>query len=126
MGEILERFFTIELAAWTAVMGLFAHFLRARNERLRDSVTEKASDWTRLRDEIKRLDDRIDQLLHRCDHLQNEVDECRKREAEWMSRAIAAEAFQLGEGEALQAAQRILSAEREGTRKKSGNGGAGE
>ena len=75
------------------------------NERHRDRAAEKSGDWSRLRDEIKRLDER-------CDHLQREVDECRKREGEWMSRAIAAEAVQLGEGRANQEAQRIVSAER--------------
>jgi hypothetical protein len=41
------------------------------------------------------------------------VDECRKREGEWMQRAIAAEAYQLGEGAARQEAQRIISTERQ-------------
>jgi hypothetical protein len=104
--EALGQFFSVQLAAWVATMGLLAHYWRRRNEPLRDAANEKVSDWARLRDEIVRLD-------ARCDHLQHEVDECRKREADWMARAIAAEAYQLGEGEALQAAQRILSAERQ-------------
>jgi hypothetical protein len=69
-------------------------------------AAERSADWDRLRAEINRLDDR-------CDHLQGEVDECRRREGEWMQRAISAEAYQLGEGAARQEAQRIISTERQ-------------
>jgi len=69
-------------------------------------AAERAAYWDRLLAEIRRLDER-------CDHLQREVDACREREGEWMRRAISAEAFQLGEGEALQKAQRIVSRERQ-------------
>jgi hypothetical protein len=92
--------------AWPAVMERI-------NERYRDRIAEEAGDWHRLRVEIERLD-------ARCDHLQSEVDDCRKREGEWMHRAIAAEAYQLGEGEALQAAQRIISRERTADKKADG------
>lgn len=85
--------------AWPLILGRI-------NERQRDRAKEKDGDWSRLRTEITRLD-------QRCDHLQKEVDDCRGREGEWMSRAIAAEAVLLGEGNALQAAQRIVSADRE-------------
>lgn len=71
-----------------------------------DEATKEVADWSRLRAEIDRLDER-------CDHLQREVDECRRREGEWMGRAIAAEAALMGKGNADQEAQRIVSAERE-------------
>lgn len=115
MWDDLVRFFHafgLKLAAWVSILMVAVHLHRARNERLRDLQTEKGGDWDRLRGEIDRLDER-------CDHLQTEVDECREREGEWMKRAIAAEAYQLGEGEALQKAQRIVSTERQ---KKPGNG----
>lgn len=83
------------------------------NERLRDKETEKHGAWTRLHSEIDRLIERIAEIEARCDHLQKEVDECRKREGEWMHRAIAAEAASEGIGEARQAAQRIVSADRQ-------------
>lgn len=58
-------------------------------------AAERAAYWDRLLAEIKRLDER-------CDHLQSEVDACREREGEWMQRAIAAEAYQAGRGQAAQ------------------------
>ena len=110
---ILEKIFSAASGVWALVcMGAVALFkawpliLARVNERQRDKVSEKDGDWTRLRAEITRLD-------KRCDHLQHEVDECRAREGEWMQRAIAAEAALLGEGNALQAAQRIVSADRQ-------------
>src|SRR5690349_10147490 len=81
---------------------ILAKLIEAR----RDKVDEKAGDWSRLRGEIERLDGR-------CDHLQQEVDECHRREGEWMSRAIRAESALLGKGEVRQEAQRIVSAERQ-------------
>ncbi len=92
----------INLVAWWKV---YPAIKGRQNERLRDVAKEKGDDWSRLREEITRLD-------ARCDHLQKEVDECRDREAEWMRRAIAAEAASEGIGEARQAAQRIVSTER--------------
>lgn len=112
-GELLGKILSWPVAAWATFCLVAVHYLRARNERLRDMESEKDGDWKRLHAEIVRLDERVDHLLARCDHLQKEVDECREREGEWMRRAIAAEAYQLGEGEAHQQAQRFLSAERQ-------------
>lgn len=121
---VLGKLFSAASGVWAlvcmAALALFKAWpliLGRLNERQRDKAKEKDGDWSRLRTEIKRLDDR-------CDHLQHEVDECREREGVWMSRAIAAEAALLGEGNALQAAQRIVSADREEMRKKDkpGNG----
>jgi uncharacterized protein YlxW (UPF0749 family) len=120
----LGNFFSWQLAAWATFCLNVVAIFKIRNERLRDTANEKSGDWSRLRDEIKRLDERCDHLLTRCDHLQSEVDACREREGEWMSRAISAEAALLGEGEARQTAQRIVSADRQesATRKDKGNG----
>lgn len=112
--SVFDKIFSAAAGVWTlvcmAAVALFKAWptIMARlNERQRDTATEKAKDWERLRGEITRLDSR-------CDHLQSEVDECRRREGEWMARAIAAEAYQLGKGEARQDVQRIISSEREG------------
>lgn len=120
--SIFNKIFSAAAGVWTiAAMVAVALFrswplIMARiNERQRDRQSEKSGDWQRLRDEINRLDGR-------CDHLQTEVDECRAREAEWMHRAIAAEAVHLGKGEAEQHAARIVAAERiiEAARKNEG------
>ncbi|MFL6728066.1 MAG: hypothetical protein ACJ8FS_16360 [Sphingomicrobium sp.] len=107
-GDWFSRFFDmfgIKLGLWVGLLMVGVHWFRAKSERMRDRVDEKGNDWTRLRAEITRLDER-------CDHLQREVDECRAREGEWMSRAIAAEGQAMAAGEARQVAQRIISAER--------------
>lgn len=74
-------------------------------------AAEKAADWSRLRDLCHDHGEEITRLNSRCDFLQAEVDECRQREAEWMHRAIKAEAASEGMGEARNTAQRIVSAE---------------
>jgi hypothetical protein len=112
----VSQLFSTSSAAWAAVLilALFVARLWSGAPAILDKwlawraakAAERTAYWDRLLKEISRLDER-------CDHLQSEVDECRKREGEWMQRAIAAEAFQLGEGEALQKAQRIVSAERQ-------------
>jgi len=112
MDETLGKIFSAAAGLWALVLVNAVALYRAWpqimariNERHRDREAEKSGDWSRLRAEIVRLDER-------CDHLQTAVDECREREADWMSRAISAEAVQLGQGEAMQQAQRIVSAER--------------
>lgn len=107
-ADWLVRFFDtfgLKLAAWAGLLMVSVHWFKARSERMRDQVEEKGTDWSRLRGEIDRLD-------KRCDDLQQDVDDCRKREGEWMMRALAAEGRELVAGEARQAAQRIVSAER--------------
>ena len=119
MDNALGHIFSVASAAWAfvcinavALFKMWPAIMARINERKRDAHVEKSSDWQRLRDEIKRLDARIDALLGRCDELQHEVDACRQREHEWMRRAIAAEAFQLGQGEARQDAANIVAVER--------------
>lgn len=125
--SIFNKVFSVASAAWTvacmvavALFKMWPHIMARLNERRRDAHTEKSSDWQRLRDEIGRLDTR-------CDHLQVEVDACREREGEWMRRAIAAEAFQIGQGEANQKAAAIVAAERIlDSKKNSGPAGGGK
>ena len=59
------------------------------------------------------LQTRVETLERECAALRVEVTECRRREGEWMHRAIVAEAALMGKGEAHQEAQRIVSTERE-------------
>lgn len=124
MDNVLGQLFSVASAAWAFVcinaVALFKAWpaiMERLNERRRDAHSEKSADWERLRGEINRLDGR-------CDHLQREVDECHRERAEWMTRAISAEAYQLGQGEARQEAANILAAERiaEANKKEPGNG----
>jgi len=113
LGRIFA-IFSVPAAAWTLVLmvavalfKVWPKIMAQVNERQRDREEAKASDWERLRGEIERLDGR-------CDHLQQEVDECRRREGEWMQRAIEAEAMLVGRGKVnqevtiLQSAQRLI------------------
>jgi hypothetical protein len=111
LGKILSAF-GLPVAAWTGVLVLAVHLYKVRNERLRDLETEKGGHSGRLLSEIARLD-------ARCDRLQDEVDKCHAERAEFMGRAIAAEAALLGKGHAQQEAQMIVSKERT---KDNGNG----
>lgn len=100
--DAVRQIFSVESAAWTATAILFLlvarlwngtpavldRWLAFRTAR----AAEKAADWTRLREEINRLN-------AWCHELQEAVDDCRHREAEWMNRAIQAEATLQGYGE---------------------------
>lgn len=105
MDEAFSKIFSVATAAWTGVCMLAVALFRAwplimarLNERHRDTVAEKAGDWTRLRDENQRL--------------HSQLAECEKIRVEWMNRAITAEATLQGYGDAIQRAQTMLSAER--------------
>lgn len=125
--SVFNRIFSAAAGVWAifamvtiAVFKTWPLVMARINERHRDKAAEESADHARLLTEIARLDSR-------CDHLQQEVDDCRRREGEWMARAIAAEAYQLGEGEALQKAQRIVSIEREAdAKRRDGPAGGGK
>lgn len=115
MDDLLGKIFNATTGVWAIFCGIMVALFKAWpavmgriNERHRDVAGEKSDDWTRLRAEIARLDGR-------CDHLQKEVDECREREGEWMTRAINAEAKLQGMGEwrntqaTIEAAKRLTS-----------------
>lgn len=104
-GDALGHIFNPATGVWALVaMGAVTLFrvwpliLERLNERQRDTVAEKAGDWTRLREENERLHQRLA--------------DCEKMRIEWMHRAITAEATLQGYGDALQRAQTLLSAER--------------
>lgn len=92
-------------AIWAAAGAMVTAALSWLTNRRRAENDERSGDWSRLRAEIDRLDGR-------CDHLQQEVDKCHAEKAEWMQRAIAAEAVHLGLGKAHQDAAEIVAVER--------------
>jgi hypothetical protein len=101
-ASALQQIFSWQSAAWTSTAVLLLFVVRMWNgaPAMLDrwlafrtaKANEKSADWTRLRDEINRLN-------AWCHELQEAVDECRQREAEWMSRAVTAEATLQGYGE---------------------------
>jgi len=97
---------------WPAIPEIMARI----NERRRDrqSATDRHQD---------RLEARIVRLEERCDAVEAELAECHRERDEWRGRAVAAEAVMIGRGEANQAAQRIVSAEREHDAAKREGGG---
>lgn len=101
---------------WVLIYGLrtvkeWPNIMARRNEARRDAAAVHAGDWERLRNEVTRAHDRIDKV-------QGELDLCHQERDEWRSRAIAAEAVNLGRGEANQQAQRIVSTERQADARK--------
>lgn len=105
---------------WNGLPAVMAQWVAWRQAKMADKLAReqaaaeaKAADWSRLRGEVDRLLGRVDTLEEKCDKLEGEVDACRQREAEWMRRAIEAEAALMGRGRADQEAQLIVSAERQ-------------
>lgn len=93
---------------WTGLPALMAQWTARRQA----MAAEKAADWERLREEVKRLAGRVDTLA-------TKVEECEAREAEWRNRAITAEtdltrerAVQDGMGIANQRAAAAMAADR--------------
>jgi hypothetical protein len=88
----LSHFFSWQLAAWSAFLLNAVAFFKIRNERKRDINVEKSGDWDRLRAERDRLQD----LLTEC---HRDLAESRNNEAEFLRRAVTAEATLQGFGE---------------------------
>lgn len=126
--QALSQLFSVETGVWSIaaiasvlafrVWKVFPEFMARLNERRRDH--DSASD--RLQD---RLAARVEKLEHRCDKLEEELAECHRERDEWRSRAVAAEAFLTGEGQARQTGQMIVSAEREADAAARGRGKRG-
>lgn len=87
LGKFFETF-GLRLAAWVGLLMVGVHWLRARNERMRDKSMEKAGDLDRIVSERNRYHD----LLIKC----------QVERSEWMRRAITAEATLQGYGELRQ------------------------
>jgi hypothetical protein len=101
----------VGVMAWrVSVQGLPAIML-AFVERRRVTAAEKAADWDRLRDEVKRQGDEIREVRA------NEQD-CQRKLNDALRRLATIEGFQVGRGEGHNEAQVILSAERQADAKK--------
>lgn len=105
MANEFKELFSLTGAAWSGIviLGLVVVRIWSGLPQVLDKwlayrtarAAEKVSDWKRIRDEVQRLHEW-------CAQLQQEVNECHEQKNEWMSRAIAAEAQQIGRGEARQ------------------------
>lgn len=93
LGKILDKLFSLAGAIYVALCMVAVHWSRARNERLRDTATEKAGDWVRLRDER-------DRALARNVVLEAENIALRKENVELLGRAVIAEAENIGRDKA--------------------------
>lgn len=93
---------------WVILPALFQHWLAKR----RAVAEEKAADWGRLRDEVKRLSERLKEEEDECVDLRRALRECESSGAEWMRRAIKSEAFQQGRAEVRQAAAHAAAEQR--------------
>jgi hypothetical protein len=110
-----SSFFSLEGAAWTATAfigllvvrvwngspAMFAQWIAYR----RAKAEERASDWTRLRNDNARLDER-------CQRLEIAEERCREELANVKARVCALEGYELGKGKARQDAAGIVAVER--------------
>jgi hypothetical protein len=102
----LSQALGIRLAAYVGLLMVAVHWFRAKSERMRDGGVERGAVWDRIMAENARLD-------ARCIRLEEAEERCRNELADVKGRLSALEGYKQGEGDALQAAQRIVSAERE-------------
>lgn len=100
--SIIDRIFSVAAAAWAAVAMLAVRLfhtwplvMERLNERKRDSATEKADDWQRLRAER-------DYWRERHDECEAELDALKRENIELLGRAVRAEAAFQGYGDARQ------------------------
>jgi hypothetical protein len=99
------------VALWRAWTGLPAVMARW-NERERDKVSERASDFERLREELKRSDERNAKRDDRITFLEESEQRCRHDLADALRRLAVLEGYEMGRGKAAQDAQAIVSTER--------------
>lgn len=127
--SLFDKIFSVASGVWAfvvmAAVALFRawpNIMERINERRRDAVAEKAGDWARLRDEVGRLSDRIRALEAKVRECEADIERWRVRALYAEAEVIRYEAYHQGEGEAKQAAQNILSAERVKDNKKRKDG----
>ncbi len=109
------RIFSVRGAAWTAT--IFIGFLVMRLwssspamfqqwiEYKKAKASEKAADWTRLRDENKRIDER-------CQRLETAEERCRNELILVKERLAVLEGYEIGQGKSRQEAANIVAQER--------------
>lgn len=111
----IKQIFSLESAAWIAVALLFLFVVRMWNGApamfaqwiayKRAKAEEKAADWNRRSDELKRLTEHTAFLL-------DAEEKCRRDLAEMTGRLAALEGYNLGRGKARQEAAEIVAIER--------------
>lgn len=126
---IFNKIFSAASGVWALVAMAAVALFRAWpsimeriNERRRDNAVEKAGDWSRLRDEVERLSLRIVALEKKIREYESDIERWRVRALYAEAEVIRYEAYHQGEGDAKQAAQNILSAERTKDKKDKGDG----
>lgn len=100
----------LQAGGMLGALALASKFYLDRRRLQQDAVKDDRSASDRLQD---RLEARVVRLEQRCDAVEAELAECHRERDEWRSRAVAAEAFLSGEGQARQVGQVIVSTERE-------------
>jgi hypothetical protein len=109
---VFDKIFSVAAAAWAAVAMLavrlfhtWPNVMARINERKRDTATEKADDWQRIRDER-------DHAIKQVETLRGLLTKCETERIEWMSRAVTAESQILGIGMGRQQVAEIEAAKR--------------
>lgn len=90
---------------------ILPQWIAGMNERRRDTASEKAADWTRLREEIARYSARIEKL-------EASEERCRRDLADAQGRLAKLEGFVAGQGDVRQAAALAAAEVRAAERKK--------
>ena len=98
--------------AFVAMFKIWPLIMARINERRRDTASEKASDWERLRDEVGRLSGRVEALERKVDDCERERDAERTRANAAEAELIRFRAYHEGTGQGRQTAQMIVSTER--------------
>lgn len=120
-AQALDQVFSWEvfLAVIAAINGVLAWRVWPAIPEIMGRINDRRRDHHAASERLQdRLEARVTKLEARCDAVEAELAECHRERDEWRSRAVAAEAVMLGEGEAKQKAQRFLSTEREADRQK--------
>lgn len=115
-AQALSQVFSVESGVWSivAVVSVLAFRIWRVFPEVMARLNERRRDRNSAEDRHQaRLEARIEKLEKRCDDLEEALAETRCERDEWKSRAVAAEAFLSGEGQARQVGQMIASTERE-------------
>lgn len=111
----------LAIRVWSGIPKFMEQWLALRQAK----ALEKAADWSRRGDLLKDQGDEIKRLGERCKRLEAAEEKCRNDLADAKERIATLEGYNIGEGKALNEAQRILSAEREADAEKRAAGPQG-
>lgn len=108
-NDLLGKIFSAAAGVWAIFLALVVAIFKAwpaimarQNERKRDSATEKAGDWERLRAEIERLHVAIANRERLLAERDDENAALQRQNIELLGRAVTAEAALMGMGVARQ------------------------